>query len=195
MTNNQQLKTKKKGQGGFTLLETLVAISILMIAIAGPLTLVAQTLQASYYARDQITASYLAQDAMEYIRNIRDASRLESADSETGWKGFLDKFSGCTNADDPCGIDTISGSIIASCKNDDCILHYSDPQGENGGTGSYSSSGGVLSRFTRSFYVQKVAGNDHEEENIFVTVKWTGNNLTSSANNAVTLKETLENWQ
>ena len=57
---------------GFTLLETFVAITILMFAVVGPLTIVSKALNASYDSRDQITAFYLAQDAIEYIRNVRD---------------------------------------------------------------------------------------------------------------------------
>jgi prepilin-type N-terminal cleavage/methylation domain-containing protein len=67
------MKSKNKhNKKGFTLIETLVAISILMISITGPMVFAAQGLQASMYARDQITAFYLAQDAVETVRNIRD---------------------------------------------------------------------------------------------------------------------------
>ena len=65
MINNINIK-------GFTLVETLVAISILMIAIVGPMTIAQNGLSSSIYAREQFIAQFLAQDALEYVRNVRD---------------------------------------------------------------------------------------------------------------------------
>lgn len=62
---------------GFTLIETFVAISILTISVVAPMTLASKSLSISYYVRDQVTASYLSQEAIETIRNIRDANILE----------------------------------------------------------------------------------------------------------------------
>jgi Tfp pilus assembly protein PilV len=60
---------KNKNQKGFTIVETLVAVTILMISIAGPLTVANKGLLAAINAKDQMIASYLAQDAMEYVKN------------------------------------------------------------------------------------------------------------------------------
>lgn len=68
---------------GFTIIETLVAITILMIAISGPLTVAFQGLAAADQARNQMTATLLAQDAMEYIHNIKDNNI--AAGSPSGW--------------------------------------------------------------------------------------------------------------
>jgi prepilin-type N-terminal cleavage/methylation domain-containing protein len=57
---------------GFTIIETLVAITILMIAIAGPLVAANKSLTAALYAKDQTTALYIAQQEIETIRNIKD---------------------------------------------------------------------------------------------------------------------------
>jgi type II secretory pathway pseudopilin PulG len=57
---------------GFTIIETLIAIAIIMTAIAGPLTVAQRGLNAAVVARDQFIAQYLAQDAIEqyyYIHN------------------------------------------------------------------------------------------------------------------------------
>jgi prepilin-type N-terminal cleavage/methylation domain-containing protein len=61
----------KSASAGFTLIETLVAIAVLMIAIAGPLSIAYKALAASLYARDQSIASFLAQEEMEILKNIR----------------------------------------------------------------------------------------------------------------------------
>ena len=49
---------------GFTLIETLIAITILTLAIAGPMVTASRSIVAAQTARDQLTASYLAQEGM-----------------------------------------------------------------------------------------------------------------------------------
>ncbi|MEK7582129.1 MAG: prepilin-type N-terminal cleavage/methylation domain-containing protein [Patescibacteria group bacterium] len=86
----------KINPNGFTLIETLVAISILTIAIVGPLTIVSRGVFFSNYAKDQITAVYLSQEAIEYLRNRRDANIITSGT----WNQYK------TNIINPCMIVT-----------------------------------------------------------------------------------------
>jgi prepilin-type N-terminal cleavage/methylation domain-containing protein len=66
------IKKHTAQHSGFTLIETLVAISLLSIAIVGPMTLTSQSLSGAFFARDQVTAYNLAQEGLEAIRAIRD---------------------------------------------------------------------------------------------------------------------------
>jgi prepilin-type N-terminal cleavage/methylation domain-containing protein len=75
---------------GFTLLETMVAITLLAVAIVAPMTLTAQSLASAYYARDEITAFYLAQEGLETVREVRDNNIL--FDSQGG--SVVDLLSG-----------------------------------------------------------------------------------------------------
>ncbi len=68
---NFQFSTER----GFSLIETLVAVVILVSAVAGPLTLAQRSIRSAVYARDQVIASFLAEEAIEYIRNIRDGNK------------------------------------------------------------------------------------------------------------------------
>lgn len=61
----------------FTLIETMVAVSLLAFSIVAPMTLTSQSLGAAYYARDQITAYNLAQEGLEAVRAIRDGQILQ----------------------------------------------------------------------------------------------------------------------
>lgn len=67
-----KLDKQKKHQMGFTLIETFVAVSILAIAVIGPLSLLSRAIADSNYARDQITAYYLAQEGIELVISKRD---------------------------------------------------------------------------------------------------------------------------
>lgn len=65
-----------KGTVGFTLIETLVAISLLSVAIVAPMSLTSQSLTTAYFARDEITAFNLAQEGLEAVRGFRDGQVL-----------------------------------------------------------------------------------------------------------------------
>jgi prepilin-type N-terminal cleavage/methylation domain-containing protein len=111
-------------QKGFTLVETLVAISILMLAILGPLSIASAGLRNSLYAKDQITAFYLAQEGIEYVRYVRDETYLQDAgnSSDYGWLGS-DLISKCLVddlGDHGCVIDSYEW-IIGNGDNDDIV--------------------------------------------------------------------------
>jgi len=78
------VRCSRRASRGFTLIETLVAISLLTIAIVAPMLLTVQSLSAGYYARDQITAFYLAQEAIETVHAIRDGQILQIAQTSSG---------------------------------------------------------------------------------------------------------------
>jgi prepilin-type N-terminal cleavage/methylation domain-containing protein len=71
-------KSKPKNNKAFTLIETIIAIFILVIAVTGPMAAAQNSLKASFLARDQVVAFYLAQDVIEYVKNQRDRSVLGS---------------------------------------------------------------------------------------------------------------------
>ena len=56
---------------GFTLIETFVAITILVIAVLGPMTILSRALQDIRYIGNTITATYLAQEGVEMMIDDR----------------------------------------------------------------------------------------------------------------------------
>src|SRR3989344_7940392 len=63
---------------GFTLIETMIAVTILAFAVAGPLYTANRVVVAAQTARSQLTASYLAQEGIEYMRSMRDKEYLSA---------------------------------------------------------------------------------------------------------------------
>jgi prepilin-type N-terminal cleavage/methylation domain-containing protein len=166
----------KRNEQGFTLIETLVAITVLLLAIAAPLTLASQGLTASRIARDQVTATYLMQEAIEHIRNTRDTNVL-TGDS---WFTGLDACLAGT-----CSIDVPQAEIDA-CVGACAVMRYNDSLGLYGyGEGS----GWEDTKFTRTVSMEEtIAGVEAE---ITVTVSWAD----GLAGRSVEMQEHLLNWQ
>ncbi len=92
------IKNKKVKKRGFTLVETLVAIGILSLSILAAFTAVQNGLHSSLVAKDQVIAFYMTQEAMEFIKNIRDENALMSLDgTSVSWLHGLAESAG-----DPC---------------------------------------------------------------------------------------------
>lgn len=69
---------KRKNQPrGFTLLETLVATFVIIIAIAGIFALFARFIATASFSSSKLIAAYLAQEGMEVVRNIRETNYLK----------------------------------------------------------------------------------------------------------------------
>lgn len=62
---------------GFSLVESLVAITVLIVGVLGPLNIAARGIGDGLFARNQIVANYLAQEAIEIIVNKRYALARE----------------------------------------------------------------------------------------------------------------------
>ncbi len=165
---------------GFTLIETFVAITILLMAIVGPLTLATRSLFSALVARDQLVASYLAQDAVEFVRYRRDSNFLAGSSWLSG------DLSLCITPK-VCQIDT-ANDTISECPNGVCPdLTYNDVAGIYGyGNGS----GDNPTSFQRTVTLSPVVNNPGNEYTVDVKVSW----QTSSFQNNFTSKESIYNW-
>lgn len=172
--NKQKNITSRKK--GFTILETLVAISILILSITGPIVFTQNALRASFLARDQITAFFLAQDAIEYIKWVRNENLLEIYQTPAGgtpgdWLEGLDE---CVDDSKTCTIDTTAdspdtASDIKSCISDEEGCNTDHPLKKDN-NGVYGFGGTDDSIFSRSINIKEIVPDTEAE--VTVTIKW-----------------------
>jgi Tfp pilus assembly protein PilV len=170
----------KNNKRGFTILETLFAIFILIMSITGPMVFAQSGLRASFQSRDQITAFYLAQDAIETIKNIRDNNLLDIN------KGWLDGLETVCVGSVPCTIDTTDSTpTVAVCTGGDCppLQTFGDNNPK------YGYGGGDDSRFTRTTYINKISAYEAE---IIIEVEWTS--AVALGSNRIVVQENIYDW-
>ena len=74
---------KIKGSKGFTLLELLIAIFIITMGLVGTMSLIQQATVQISISSPKLIASYLAQEGIEIVRNIRDTNWLKARENES----------------------------------------------------------------------------------------------------------------
>ncbi|MDO8575325.1 MAG: prepilin-type N-terminal cleavage/methylation domain-containing protein [bacterium] len=148
---------------GFTLIETLVAIGILMMAVVGPISVAYKSLKSSMVAKDQFTASYLAQDAIEYMKALAIKT------------GGLPVCGTSNNGIDTCDVDTtrsIGDVYLINCNIRSCNLDFDINDGY-----FYASAGGTVSPFTREIRTKEIS---LKEMSVEVTVSFLSGKSTTS---------------
>jgi prepilin-type N-terminal cleavage/methylation domain-containing protein len=190
-----------KQKKGFTLIETLVAISILLLSIVGPLEIASKGMFSAFYARDEISAYYLAQEGLEFVRNLRDTNYLQDINGTPSL--WLDSLDNSCFSDAGCSINPVNilngyafsdfGSVApcASLPSALCpILEYND-------TTAIFSVGSTYpqSKFRRKVKVTLDNANIATSASALVetTVSWQTGTLFSSTKSFV-LRERIFNW-
>ena len=82
-------RTLKPLVSGFTLVETLIAISIFSMTIVTMMSVLGSGISDTNYAKTKIEAEYLAQEGIEYVRNMRDNYVLYTDATGLTWDSFV----------------------------------------------------------------------------------------------------------
>jgi prepilin-type N-terminal cleavage/methylation domain-containing protein len=173
-------KFKKINKRGFTLVEMLMAVFVLTYAIAGPLTIASKGVQTATIAKDQDTALYLAQDAIEYVRWARDTNQLNNLNwlnggSISGSNSTV--LTPCVSADGSatCYLDSLAQNPTAptACPAGICpVMNFTSAN-------TYAYNTGTPTIFTRTVSIQiPIGANDdctpgHDcEAKVVAKVSW-----------------------
>ncbi len=158
-TNNNQITR------GFTLIETLVAIGILVLAVTGAFSAAQMGITTSTYSKNQVIAFYLAQDGVEFIRNLRDNNGLR----EQAWLTGIS-----SDSSDPCYFNntcTVDPTAVSPNPN---IIRCSGGSGscpllKQDSSGIYGYVSGTDTIFRREIQLTRINDN---EISILVSVIW-----------------------
>lgn len=179
----------KKHNSGFTIIETLVAIGILVSIIAGAMSAV-QTVLSSYIGvKYEVIATYLAQEGIEQIRNIRDENRLNGRSS---WLTGIAENVGdpCTFAK-VCEVSPVEPPYLRLCGDNltDCdFLKQSPPGLHQEIFYGYNAAWTTVSPFKRSVKLTSISAS---EVVVTVTVSWKQGN----SSRQIVLSENFMDWE
>ncbi len=179
-------------RSGFTLVETLIAVSIFTVSLLGIMSVLASSISNTTYTKQKMVATYLAQEGVEYVRNMRDTYIFYTSNGD--WNGFTGKLSSC-GVGSECGLNTslfsnlADANLIKKCVDSPniCKVYLNN--------GSYNTnSTGTDSGFTRKIWMTKADGlpfiNSVNEVKIYSRVDWTQ----GSGKYNMTFSENLFNW-
>jgi len=198
--NILNLRFDKEGNliRGFTLIETMVAVFILTTSLVSMLSLTTSSLFASKYANNEITASYLLQEAVDYIRNDRDSLAFQQTDYVGGgWSAFIAKYNtgGCFSVDgcyievaktisniNTCAVSPAWGTLHCP------VLKY-DASASSTSHNFYNYVSVKDSNFNRKIKMKQNLSNP-DEIDITITVEWLNGSIVRSRS----LRSSLLNW-
>jgi prepilin-type N-terminal cleavage/methylation domain-containing protein len=167
---------------GFSLVETLVAITILLIVITGPMAISTQTARSTSFSSEQVLAFFLAQEGLEIAQKGRDDIILANFVGEpVSWSNFIDKstagdYRHCFSATG-CRLEVNSdaaGSVKApvSCSPvSNCRLYYNESSNRSRYT--YTAVTDGETPYTRVVRFDRVPDADTAEQiKVTSTVTW-----------------------
>lgn len=153
------------------------------------MSLTMQSLATAYYAQDQITAYYLAQEGIEVVRYVRDGNILKVANGQTA--NLLDGIPN-TNGQ-PFTVDTTAAAAQAMQACSPPIPAGCPPLTTDDTSYGYTTGNGWhTSKFTRYVEATVVASNAGVPEEILVasTVSWQSGNI----KHTFTINEDMYRW-
>ena len=160
-------KTKLKSQSGFTLVEVLVAVSILGVGMAGIFAALNANLKSAALVRNNYIAAGLVQEGIEVVRNLRDSEWGAGA----AWGTVAADCAACSVQYDSTVLGGAQGSFL-----------------KKSASGLYGYAGGTDTPFKRTVAITTMAPN--VEKRVIVTLTWTERKQPKS----VSAEEHLFNW-
>lgn len=180
-----------KNNNGFTVLETIVAITVISVALAGAITAVRTGLISSSISKEQVKAFYLAQEAIEIIRNKRDSNILAAYNgAAVTWLSGIAEVGDPCEPGNTCTVDATSYSLSKTgCSGWNTCPYLR--QNLNSGSTTYLLYGyngtWSLSSYRREVQIESISPT---EINVTVQVSW----MHGATSRSFKTKTILMNW-
>ena len=163
-------KGSKKFNKGFSIIEVLVAISVILVSFTAALNLINRSMAFHDLAYSRLVASYLAQEGIEIVRNIRDNNFIANQTWNNGLAAgdYQVQYNDLSLKDytgEPLNLDTTTG------------LYNYEP----------SSPTNVPTRYTRKIVIEKISDNHIRVQSI---VSWSNR----GGNFQIIVEDHLYNW-
>jgi prepilin-type N-terminal cleavage/methylation domain-containing protein len=164
---------------GFTIIESLIAIAVLVTVVMGTMAVVQTGISSYIYSKDQIVAFYLAQEGFEQIRNLRDENRLKNLH----WlAGISQQSSDPCYFSNACYVDVVANPVPIRCGASGCPVLRQSATGYFGYDLGWSPS-----KFTRVITLRSI---NEDEIAITVEVSW----VKGIVSREFKARENLLNW-
>lgn len=193
-------------QKGFTLLETVVALAVILAAVVGPVSLITRGLFTFSFSKNKVIAANLAQEGLEIVRLIRENNvACDAVNGPAVWQWNRDPEGGMLTRSRSgvdmesfttirCGgADIATPRLSVSCSGP--LLFENDPLLENYGAYGYRS--GVPTVFSRCVDITSPPDAPDADipasaqMDVISTVRWDERGTERS----VVLRERLYDWR
>jgi len=184
-------------QSGFSLVETLVAITILLLVIIGPMTIISSSANSTSFASEQVVAFFLAQEGAELAQKARDDIVLngflpssegnsDPSPYATFWEELSDETSSGQYEDcfdsNGCGLEiseNANGAIAnpVLCTGSNCQLYYDSSASNVRSRYTHDSLGNTATGFTRTITFENV---NAQEIRVVSVVQWFNGSVASA---------------
>lgn len=165
---------------GFTLLETIVALALIVSAVAGPFTLATRGIFAAKFSKSRLVALNLTQEGIELIRKMREDNMLSGAD----WRGTGSCALNCTRLPDG----SYQPDVFAAPGGTTPPLNSNTPLRFDEAAGLFNQSAGSATPFTRVVEISTPAA---DQMRVVSRITW----VESGIPRRVELETVLYNWQ
>ena len=124
---SQDYYTNHKKEAGFTLVETIVATGVIVVALVSSLALINSSLVSASNFSDRLIASNLEAEGIEVVRNIRDNNWLQNLSWNNGlsdgdYNVAYNSLSLTTFSDTPLKLNSSNGIYDYSVSGDQTIF-------------------------------------------------------------------------
>lgn len=197
VTYSQISKKRYSDKTGFSLVETLVAITLLLLVMVGPLAITSRTASSATFASEQVVATFLAQEGLEIVQKAREDMVLNSTflggSRATAWTDFVSAggvYGPCVSSDG-CRLELDSAGAVVppqSCSAISNCRLYLNTTASTRSMYTHSSAGATTTPYTRTIKITNINADEVKVESI---VTWRTGSLVG--NQRVRLESALIN--